>query len=459
MGLVFRPTERQEAALDALDDPGVRDVCYGGAKGGGKSHLLCVWALCQAWDIAHEHGLKQCKTVPHVGWIGRKQAADFVQTTLDTWQRVILPEYYELKTATDRYPRHILIDGRVAIDYGGLDRQETISKFNSAEYAFIGVDQAEETTREDVATLKASRRMTIKGKALPYKGLWTANPASCWLKEDFIDSPEPHCRFVQALPGDNPYLPADYEQTLRESFGFRPELLQAYLYGSWDLLAGADQVIQGQWLTVAAGKTLHGQYKRPRLVCDTAGEGDDETVIYYGGKTDVDEAWYMGYTSVPDIATKLAELSVRHDRCPIWVEATGGDLGKGVLDVLAVQRANVRRYTPQGKPSREIYGNMRAEVWCTAARMLQEGRVELKWGDKTLRSQLCTARYRVKGNKTFVEPKADIKKRLSRSPDRADAYVMLLWSYDKSPVKDDAFWEPEGVGDEMANSYSVVSVL
>ena len=60
-----------------------------------------------------------------------------------------------------------------------------VNKFNSAEYGFVAVDQAEETERDDIMVLKASRRMKIQGRdlPLPYMGLWTANPAACWLLE------------------------------------------------------------------------------------------------------------------------------------------------------------------------------------------------------------------------------------------------------------------------------------
>ena len=115
------------------------------------------------------------------------------------------------------------------------------------------IDQAEETLIDDVSVLKASRRMSINGKPLPFRGLWTANPANCWLKADFIDTPKPNHYFVQALPGDNNYLPSSYIETLKASFGHRPELLQAYLYGSWDSFEGSDQVILGDWVRRARG--------------------------------------------------------------------------------------------------------------------------------------------------------------------------------------------------------------
>ena len=248
-------TERQQQAFNALNKGSV-DVMYGGAKGGGKSFFLCWYVYMWAINVIKRYGLKPSKHPIHAAWIGRKQSVDFTATTLQTWQKVIPSSAYKLVGGTERHPKHILINNTMAVDYGGLDKQETINKFNSAEYALIAIDQAEETTRDDVSVLMASRRLTIKNKPLHYKGLFTANPAQCWLKDEFINYASDNKIFVQALPSDNPYLPQDYINTLKDSFGHRPELLEAYLHGKWDALDGADQIIKGIWIDRALQNTL-----------------------------------------------------------------------------------------------------------------------------------------------------------------------------------------------------------
>ena len=159
-------TQRQSVAWHAIHDSSIVDVMYGGAKGGGKSHFLCVWVFTTAMQIAQQFGLARTGNPLHVGWFGRKQATDFAGTTLQTWRTIIPPELYQIRGGTERDVKHIIIDGRIAVDFGGLDKQENINKFNSAEYCFIAVDQAEETTRDEVSVLRASRRMRINGKFL-----------------------------------------------------------------------------------------------------------------------------------------------------------------------------------------------------------------------------------------------------------------------------------------------------
>lgn len=274
-----------------------------------------------------------------------------------------------------------------------------------------------------------------------------------------------HRKFVQALPSDNPYLSQEYIGVLKETFAHRPELLEAYLYGSWDALEGADQIIKAMWLREAAGKTIHGWAKRPRLACDTAGFGDDETVIMYSEITDIEEQWIMPHCDFPVLVDKLAQLSVLKNNCPIALEQTGADIGFCATRSLSAQGKKIIVYTPQGKSSRpNMFYNLRSEIWSSGAERLSRGQVQLKMEsiaqadrDKLIR-QLCTPKYKYRHGKTLVEPKADIKARSSgESPDRGDCYMILLWSYEKAPATND--FQPYQEDISVADSYAAVSVI
>lgn len=448
--LDFHPTPRQWDARMVLDldqvqnpeDPPI-ELLYGGAKGGGKSFFGCFWVLeyCR-WVIQH-FDLKPSKNPPHVGFMGRKLSTDFTGTTLATWRDNIPDSCYEFKGTGDKEVKHIVIDGCVAVDYGGLDRQENINKFNSAEYGFVFIDQAEETTINDISVLKASRRMKINGEALPYRGLWTANPAPCWLKGDFIDNPKPNHVFIQALPGDNEYLPKSYINVLKASFGHRPELLQAYLYGSWDTFEGIGQVIRGIWINQAeqrsGSETIHKRY----LVCDTATYGDDECVIMRMNNAEIEDQIILPYCDHTQISTRLGVESRQNGDIPVVIESIGADTGEAVAVNLGKIGVHVIRYTPQGKSGKpEKYYNIRAEAWSMAATILCNGifdeihniPVKVKNLDEKTKAQLCTPTYIFRGTKLLIESKKDIKKRLGNSPDRGDTYVIALWAWHKVPI-------------------------
>lgn len=450
-------TGQQRKAWDALDDPTVRRIMYGGAKGGGKSWFLCVWLFTMVYAIMDEAKLQPSANPPHVAWFGRKQATDLTGTTLQTWREVIPEEYYTLRGGTEKDPKHILIADRIAIDYGGLDKQENINKFNSAEYIIIAIDQAEEVSKDDVSVLRGSLRMVLKepktGKPIkfPFKELYTANPRQCWLKQDFITDRKDNARFIPALPTDNPHLPDDYIETLEEAFGHRPELLRAYKDGDWSAIEGAEQVIKDSWIEEAKLRTCHAPRVKRYLVCDTARFGDDETVIYFMENCEILGKKILGHTRTTDISNRLAALAsqgkivYKMDKEPqIVVESIGADLGAGVIDELVALGKDVIQFNPAGKSEylneqgKPIYGNLRAEAWSKVAKILSSGMldeetntvVECKNMYQELRNQLCIPQYKFAGTKIMIEKKSEIKKRMNRSPDHADTYIIGLWAWD-----------------------------
>lgn len=456
----FEPdfTERQSEAYLALNRPGTLipggngerspvDVMYGGAKGGGKTFFLCAVLFLWIKALIAYFDLRQTDKPLHLGFLGRKQAADFTLTTLQTWQEIIPASEYIIRGATDLHPRHILINKTAAIDFGGLDRQETISKFNSAEYVIIGLDQAEETTQDDVATLRATRRMKIKGHPVQYKGIFTANPAQCWLKQEFILHPDENHRFIQALPSDNPHLPASYIQTLKLAFKHRPQLLEAYLHGNWDLLEGAEQVLKESWIRGAFLRVAdYAPIIKEYVVLDTARFGDDECVFSFMRNLDIVEKTVLPSSSAPEIVNVAETMSSRHDNCQIVVETTESDVGAAVVDFLGEHGRDVLSFNPAAKADApKQYYSKRCEAWHNASKVLSSGILDAEsnsavcitehgegenYGmDETMIGQLCSPRYKWRAGKLVVEPKAETKKRLGRSPDHADVYVIAIWAW------------------------------
>jgi phage terminase large subunit len=422
--LVVERTARQKQAWTALDDPTVRRVLYGGAKGGGKSYLLCVWAFTYAWQVMSDHKLKPSSNPPHIGWIGRKQATDFTATTLQTWRQTIPEEYYELRSGTERDSRHILIMGRIAIDYGGLDRQESINKFNSAEYAFFCIDQAEEVERDDIAVLRGSLRKTLGGKPLAYKELYTANPRACWLRDDFITDKLPGGVFVPALPSDNPYLPAEYERTLVDAFGYRPELLAAYLHGDWSMIEDPSQVVLDRWLVLAMQSD--GVYKGRIISCDVARFGDDHTVIMVMEGSGILQEESYAQSRTTEVSARLVELSRANHNCPIVVDVVG--VGGGVVDELYQRGRYVIPFNSAEKAANEgKYYNKRAEAWWECAEGLAKADIGCRRMSAELRKELCVPRYELRNGRILIESKESIKERAGYSPDVADCYVMGIW--------------------------------
>jgi hypothetical protein len=378
----------------------------------------------RAMEIALEYHLPTSDRPPTVGWMGRKQGTDFRKSTLRAWYRFIPSHLYQVREQAQQ----IVIDNRVAVDFGGLDHLTDVQKFNSAEYAFFALDQAEECGRDEIAALRGSLRLVLDPARgiIPRKALFTANPAPCWLRDEFITSPRPDQRFVPALCTDNPFLGREYVETLKAAFGHRPELLAAYLDGSWEFLSGFDQVIKQAWVDQAGRIQFHpGTRPIQLIVCDPARFGDDETVIY--GLSDTQIAWeeIFGQRDTMYTANRLFVRQRQQGGCLIVVDETG--LGGGLVDRLVEMGAEVLALNMSSAAvESERYGNLRAEIWDHAAQKFGGGTISLIAPDERLVKQLTAPTYEYRRGRFYIEEKGEIKKRLGGSPDRADAYVMGL---------------------------------
>jgi hypothetical protein len=338
-------------------------------------------------------------------------------------------------------PPTIIIGNRVTIRTGGLDSREDLQKHQGAAYARVFIDQAEETNRDDVAALRTATRWRLRlgGQAVQGKMLFTANPAQGWLKEEFIQNPRPNQRFIQALPRDNPYTPEEYYQTIKDAYAHKPELIEAYLNGSWEAFEGSNQQIKSEWLAAARQRVNAGVPTRRFLACDPARFGDDKCVIGLMADADIEEKVIMPYCRTTEISNRLAQMSRANGGLVCVVESIGADLGAGVIDELIQLGVEVIQYNPAGQPEDTLhYYNLRAEAWDFAAKCLMRGvfldsnaviTLTTKFVDVTLINQLCTPSYQYRGEKLLIESKDEIKKRLGCSPDEADMYVMALWAW------------------------------
>lgn len=413
-------------------------LLYGGAKGGGKSWFLCVWIFAQA------------KQNPYSKWFFfRKRGVDFTNTTLETWKKAVPAEEYVINPNLKKIT---INTSQAVIDYGGLDDELAVEKLNSAEYSGGAIDQAEEIEKDSFAmcrgTLRHKRRICLthgedacsqmcNGRDFPYQVRMSANPRQCWLKNDFILSPKKGFKFVPALPTDNPYLPATYVENLREAFQHRPELLKSYLEGSWDEVAGSNVCIKNSDIVRCRKTQPQGVVRKRIVVNDTARFGDDENVIYVMEQTDnvayVSHQEIMLHRSTMDTAGRLAVLRNKFGATDIFVDVI--NVGSGVVDALSELGESVHEINASAKPTivteHKKYLNLRAQLWMEAGEKFAYGKC--KTDDELLDGQLSSITFDYKSNGIIqVEAKSEIKKRLGRSPDRGDCFVMGLYALDQA---------------------------
>jgi len=172
------------------------------------------------------------------------------------------------------------------------------------------------------------------------------------------------------------------------------------------------------------------------IACDVSRFGDDETVIVVRrgaqvriadivrGKDNVEVAG-----RVTAVARQAISETSGYVTAHVVVDEIG--IGAGVKDILGRdKRFQVHGFHAARSARRpDLYPLRRDEAWFEFSKLLQEGQVDLD-PDPQLLEDLVAPIYTfdLKGRRK-VEPKDDTKKRLTRSPDRADA-VLMAFAYE-----------------------------
>jgi hypothetical protein len=438
-------TKRQDEAWSYLTNNQNETILYGGAKGGGKSFLFCLWVyywlnwLIEYWD------LKPTKNPLPAGFIGRKQSIDFYSTTLETWKKIIPPEHYHI---TEMPHKEITIRNRIKVLYGGLDRAETINKFNSAEYAFYAIDQAEECEKKDVAVLGGSLRLMYGGKKPPYKILYTANPAECFLKEDFVNQRKANNIYVPALYTDNPHLPSDYGTTLDNSFSDDPEMLKAYKEGNWDILSKSRNVITSKMLDDAKIIKHNYTFVKKLIACDPS-LGGDECVIYYMENYEIKDTVIGHWDDSKLIAAEILALAVANDCNNVCIDAIG--IGEGVVSrccefggIAGYDKFNVYKIVSSDREDMKFDKcvNKRADMWWFVRESLINKQIPCDLEEKA-RKQVMSVKFEIRNGRIVIQDKGEVRKKIGQSPDRGDCWIYGIYytSFcpDESPAQSNDF--------------------
>jgi hypothetical protein len=431
--LKFELTGQQAKAWEYLTSEDDCEVVYGGARGGGKSHMMCIWVFYWTNYLIEFFDLKQSKTPLPVGFFGRKQGSDFKKTTLETFKKLIPPSCYTIRDQD----QEIIIKGAAKVYYGGLDSQEAVSKFTSAELAFRAIDQAEETTTSDVADLGGAMRLKVGDKRPPYKTLYTANPRECWLKTEFIPpwgppprptGREPFKVFVPALPTDNPHLPDGYIERLIDTYKHDKALLKAMLEGDWNVNSGFSKVFNLTEISACFDAKQLAYEEQKVLAFDTARFGDDKTVIMYSNNRNLIEREVYGKRDHEFTYGRAREWDDRTGNKALLVFDLGGQVGASVYDSLSKVMPNrVLGINFGGASLKEFYKNKRVEMYLEAQEDIKNRKVNIprEWVD--LHKELTQVEFSYRNEVFYLESKDLLKKRMgNKSPDNADTFVMVL---------------------------------
>lgn len=240
--------------------------------------------------------------------------------------------------------------------------------------------------------------------------------------------------FIPARVTDNPFLMAtDYVARLQAM----PEPMRSkLLYGDFGVGFKDDpwQVIPTQWVIDAQDRWRPdrvGNRKLSAMGVDVAHGGEDQTVVAKRYGNWFDHLYKYAGTETPDgqsvarIVANLNEGNVAPCVDVIGVGASAYDIM--VMQGMPVEPVNFAESSEEVDRSGQLgFVNKRAEFYWQFREMLDPNSGEniALPPDRELRADLCAARWRMTSRGIQIESKNDIRKRLGRSPDCADAVVL-----------------------------------
>lgn len=246
--------------------------------------------------------------------------------------------------------------------------------------------------------------------------------------------------FIPAALRDNPYLVDTGYQAKLDAL---PEPLRSAVRDGNFMAARSDaefQVIPTHWVIAAQERWTSRPPENTAMTAmgfDPAGGGGDDAALAwrYGG-------WYgevvtKGGDETADGSRMAALILVhRRDACPVVVDM-GGGYGGAVTQRMKDNGVAFVGFNGAGKSAAQSVGasklsfyNKRAECWWRFREALdpdqEGGSVVALPPDPELRAELTAPTWELKPTGILVESKDDIRKRLGRSTNKADAAVMCL---------------------------------
>lgn len=427
--MTWEPTEKQEQALDLLEDRETTELFFGGGAGGGKSTLGCVWLI------------KSCLQHQGTRWLmGRAVLKSLKDSTLLTFFQLCAK--WNLKNGVD-YEYHVMggvirfMNGSEIYlkDLFAYPSDPEFDELGSTEYTGAFIDEGSQVTVKAKNIVMSRIRYKLEENNLIPKLLIASNPSKNFLYYDFYkpwkDGALPKYRkFVQALAKDNPYISKFYIENLSKLDSVSRERL---LFGNFEYDDDPSKLIEyGSILSMFTNSPRISEQRY--LSVDVARFGSDNIVMASWKGLHVDRIHTFRGLSVEQTKAKISEIAAAEQiqRSKIVIDEDG--VGGGVVDGLP----GVVGFLNGGRPLERVgaaanYQNLKSQCYFYLADYINTGKISCGPGmDAKAKAALIEDLEQVKrkdidrDGKLAVVSKEQVKERLGRSCDYSDALMMRM---------------------------------
>lgn len=267
-----------------------------------------------------------------------------------------------------------------------------------------------------------------------------------WISFNREEESDPvHARFVahprvdsivvwlEPGPTDNPWWTSELQKEMEEDYKRDPDQAE-HIWGGQPRKQGLRAVLSRTAIRGAMDRDIEaeGAYE---IGVDVARFGDDLTIMYkrHGLKV-IDKREFAGQDT-QRTAMEAWDLAGHDASMPIKID--DGGLGGGSTDRLNELGAHVVPINFGGEPhDKDLYTSTADEMWFTFP--VNEADIP---NDPLLMQELAGRQYDydTKGRRK-IEAKKDFKKRIGRSPDRADALLLCYYPAHKYNVMVPSEW-------------------
>lgn len=423
---------KQRNAIHYLKDAITEEVLYGGAAGGGKSALGCLWLI------------ECCQKYPGSRWlIGRSKLKNLRETTLNT--------FFELATAlkvsrqfTYNAQDHIINwhNGSQILlkDLYHYPSDPNFDSLGSLEITGAFIDECNQIAYHAWQIVKSRIRYKLSEFGLIPKILGSCNPAKNWAYKEFYKPKrektlESFRQFIQSLPTDNPHLHPTYLQSLLRLDKNSRERLY---YGNWEYDDDPATLIDNDSITDYFNPEHLKAEGMKYMTIDVARKGKDKTVIrIWHGWVCIARYGMEGISLVTDVIKKVNELRVKHGVPLSNIIADEDGVGGGVVDGLRC-KGFINNSTPlemlQGKVYvKPNYENLKSQCSMKMAEMIVNRLTGEICDDDSVREITAEEMEQVKqkdidkDGKMGIVAKDKVKEMIGRSPDEWDSIMMRYW--------------------------------
>lgn len=427
---------KQENAIYYLKDNTTKEILYGGAAGGGKSAIGCLWLI------------EMCQTYPKSRWLmGRAKLKALKETTLNTFFELaglldVTKEFtYNAQTNVIKWNNgsEILLK-----DLFLYPADPNFDSLGSLEITGAFIDECNQIVYKAWQIVTSRCRYKLNEFNLIPKVLGSCNPSKNWTYKNFYkaesDGSIPLFRkFIQALPTDNPHLPQSYLDSL---LALDKNSKERLYFGNWEYDDDPSALIDMDSIyDYFRPVHLKGNGKM-YITIDIARKGKDKTVFRVWDGFLCIHRFEILKSLLTTVVDKARQLMQKYNVSLSHVVGDEDGIGAGVIDFLGC-----KGFVNGSRPKKEMigteyvvpnYANLKTQCGYKIAEMIVKRELGEVCDDSEVIKVVTEEMEQVKqkdidkDGKIQLIGKDVVKMHIGRSPDEWDS-IMMRYYFELEP--------------------------